>query len=62
MNFNGQPYMFFDKIIFWTCDLHIKLDILNPLNIFFFIKMVFKMNPLPFQPFPSKFKDFEIFV
>jgi hypothetical protein len=25
--------MFFDKIIFCTCDLHLKLNILNSLNI-----------------------------
>jgi hypothetical protein len=34
MNFNGKPNIFFNKIIFYTCDLHLKLDILNPLNIF----------------------------
>ncbi len=32
MSFNGQPNMFFGKINF---GLHLKLDILNPLNIFF---------------------------
>jgi hypothetical protein len=25
--------MFFGKIISYTCDMHLKLDILNPLNI-----------------------------
>jgi len=35
MSFNGQPNMFFGKIISYTYDLHLKLDILNPLNIFF---------------------------
>jgi hypothetical protein len=35
MGFNGQPNMFFGKIISYTCDLHTKLDILNPLNIIF---------------------------
>jgi hypothetical protein len=30
--------MFFGRIISYTCDLHLKLDILNPLNIFFFSK------------------------
>jgi len=35
MSFNGQPNLFFGKIIFCTCDLHLKLDILNPLNIIF---------------------------
>ncbi len=32
MNFNGQPNMFFGMIISYTCDLHLNLDILNPLN------------------------------
>jgi hypothetical protein len=35
MSFNGQPNMFFGKIIFYTCDMHWKLDILNPLKIIF---------------------------
>jgi hypothetical protein len=35
MNFNGQPNMFFGKIISYTCDFHLKLNILNPLNIMF---------------------------
>jgi hypothetical protein len=38
MSFNGQPNMFFGMFISCTCDLHLKLDILNPLNIIFFIK------------------------
>ncbi len=29
MSFNGQQNMFFDKIISCTCDLHVKIDILN---------------------------------
>jgi len=33
MSFNKQPNIFFSKIISCTCDLHLKLDILNPLNI-----------------------------
>jgi hypothetical protein len=37
--------MFFSKIISFTCDLHLKLDILNPLNLIF-CQMVKKMNPL----------------
>jgi hypothetical protein len=37
MSFNGQPNMFFGKIISCTCDLHLKLDILNPLNIIFYL-------------------------
>jgi hypothetical protein len=35
MSFNGQLNMFSGKIISYTCDLHLKLDILNPLNIIF---------------------------
>jgi hypothetical protein len=35
MSFNGQPNTFFGNIIFCTCDLHLKLNILNPLNFFF---------------------------
>jgi len=54
MNFNGQLNMFFGKIISYTCDLHLKLDILNPLNNLF-CQMVKKWI-LWFVPFPSKFK------
>ncbi len=36
MNFNGQPNMFFAKIFSCTCHLHLKLDILNPLNTILF--------------------------
>jgi len=46
--------MFFGMFISFTCDLHLKLDILNPLNIFFY-QMVYKK-----ESFPSKFQDFEI--
>jgi hypothetical protein len=35
MSFNGQPNMFFGMFISFICDLHLKLDILNPLNINF---------------------------
>jgi hypothetical protein len=56
MSFNGQLNMFFGMFISFTCDLHIKLDILNPLNIFFFNQIVFKMNPLPCSPFVQNFK------
>jgi hypothetical protein len=54
MNFNGQLNMFFGRIISYTCDLHLKLDILNPLNNLF-CQMVKKWI-LWFVPFPSKFK------
>jgi hypothetical protein len=35
MSFNGQLKKFFSKIFSGTCDLHLKLDILDPLNIIF---------------------------
>jgi hypothetical protein len=35
MSLNRQLNMFFGKIISFTCDLHLKLDILNPLNLMF---------------------------
>jgi len=38
MSFNGQPNMFFGMFVSFTCDLHIRQDILNPLNIIFFMK------------------------
>jgi hypothetical protein len=47
--------MFFGKFISCTCYLHIKLDILNPLNIIFY-QMVKKMNPLPCNPFLQNLK------
>jgi len=53
--------MFFGKIISCTCDLHLKLDNLNPLNIFF-LSNAFLNESFALQPFPSKFQDFEIFV
>jgi hypothetical protein len=55
MNFNGQPNMFFVKIIYCACDLLLKLDILNLLNILF-CQMVRKMNLLPCSPFFQNFK------
>jgi len=61
MNFNGQPNMFFGKIISCTCDLHLKLHILNPLNIIFLL-IDFLNESFALQPFPSKFQDFESFV
>ncbi len=61
LSFNGQPNMFFCKIIFCTCDLHLKLNILNPLSIIF-LSNGLKNESFTSQPFPSKFQDFEIFV
>ncbi len=34
-SFKEQPNIFFGKIISCTCDLHLKLNNLNPLNILF---------------------------
>jgi hypothetical protein len=58
MSFNERPNMFFDKIISCTCDLHLKLNILNSLIIIFY-QMVLKMSPLPCNSF---LQVFEIFV
>ncbi len=55
MSCNGQSNMFFGKIISYTCDLHLKLEILNPLNIIF-CQMVNKMNPFPHNPFLQNLK------
>jgi hypothetical protein len=44
-----------------TCDLHLKLNILKPLNIIF-LSNGFKNESFALHPFPSKFQDFEIFV
>jgi hypothetical protein len=46
MNFNGQPNMFFGKIISCTCDPHLKLDILNPLNMLNLYKTFLVMQGL----------------
>jgi len=55
MGFNGQPNMFFGKIISCTCDLHLKPNILNPLN-FIFWSNGFKNESFDLHPFPSKFQ------
>jgi hypothetical protein len=60
MNFNGQPNIFFGMFISCTCDLHLKLDILNPLNIIF-LSNGFLNESFALQPFLSKFQDFENF-
>jgi hypothetical protein len=52
--------MFFGTFISFTCDLHLKLDILNPLNIIF-LSNGLKNESFALQPFLSKFQDFEIF-
>jgi hypothetical protein len=61
ISFNGQPNMFSGKIIPFTCDLHPKLNILNPLNIIF-LSNGLKNESFALQPFLSKFQDFENFV
>jgi hypothetical protein len=50
MSSNGQPNMFFGKIISCTCDLHLKQNILNPLNIIV-LSNGLKMSNLPCNPF-----------
>jgi len=60
MGFNGQPNMFFGMFISFTCDLYLKLDILNPLNITF-LSNGLKNESFALQPFRLKFQDFEIF-
>jgi hypothetical protein len=54
MSFNGQLKMFFGHIISYTCDLHLKLNILNPLNIIFWSNG-FKMNSLTCKTFLQNF-------
>ncbi len=60
MNFNGQPNMIFGMFISFTCDSHLKLDILNPLNIIF-LSNGLKNESITLQPFPPKFQDFKLF-
>jgi hypothetical protein len=55
MNFNGQPNMFFGKIISYTYDMHLKLYIWTQWT-FFFGQMVKKMNPFPLSLFLKNFK------
>jgi hypothetical protein len=51
---------FFGMLISYTCDLHLKLNILNLLNIIF-LSNGFKNESFALESFPSKFQDFEIF-
>jgi len=53
--------MFFGKIISFTCDLHLKLNIFNQLNIIF-LSTGLKNESFTLQPYLSKFQDFELFV
>jgi len=52
--------MFFGMFISFTCDLHLKLDILNPLNIIL-LSNGLKNEYFALQLFPSKFQSFEFF-
>jgi len=58
MNFNRKLGTF----ISFTCDMHIKLDILNPLNIIFFIKWFKKMSPLPCSHFFKNLKNLKFLI
>jgi hypothetical protein len=49
MSFNRQPNMFFDKIISYTCDMHLKLDILSPLIVKWLLKWVIYLVALSFK-------------
>jgi hypothetical protein len=60
MSFNRQPNMSFGMFVSFTCDLHLKLDILNSLNIIF-LSNGLKNESFALQPFPSKFQNFKIF-
>jgi hypothetical protein len=53
--------MFFGKIISYTFDMHIRLDILNPLNIIV-LSSGLKHEFSAFKPFLSNFQNFDIFV
>jgi hypothetical protein len=55
ISFNGQLNMFFGKIFSCTCDLHLKLDILNPLNIII-LSNGFKKKSFPLKPFLQNLK------
>ncbi len=60
MGFNGQPNMFFGKIIFYTCDLLVKLYSFNSLNIF--LPNIKKIEYFALKFFPSNFQNYEVFV
>jgi hypothetical protein len=60
MSVNGQLNMFLGMFISFMCDLDLKLDILNPLNIFF-LSNGLKNESFVLHPFFSKFQNFEIF-
>ncbi len=53
MNFNGQPNMFLTRF-FLTYDLHLKLNILNPFDKFFWPNK-FLNESFALQLVPSKF-------
>ncbi len=61
MSFNGQPNMFFYKIIFCTCGLASKAKHFEPIE-HHFLSNGFLNESFALQLFPSKFWNFEIFV
>jgi hypothetical protein len=56
--FQWTTIHFFGMFISYKCDLHLKLDILNPLNIIS-LSNGLKNESFALQPFLSKFQDFE---
>jgi len=52
---NGEPNMFFGKIFSCTCDLHLKLNIVTPLNTIVLWNGL-KKNPFPYSPFLQNLK------
>jgi hypothetical protein len=53
--FQWQPNMFFGMFISYTCDLHLKLNISNPLNIIV-LSNGFLNESFALQPFFQNFK------
>jgi hypothetical protein len=56
MSLNRQSNMLFGKIISYTCDLHLKLNILNPLKLLF-LSNDLKNESFALEPFPWKFSS-----
>jgi len=61
MGFENQLNMLFHIIISYTCDVHLKLEILNLMDIKKYPNYLLKES-FPLQPFASKFQNFEIFM
>jgi hypothetical protein len=60
-DFKNQLNMFFHMIIFYTCDLHLELEILNLINIKHYLNDLIKES-FPLQFFVLKFQNFENFI